>query len=330
MPIHYSRPDKWAFLKQKQANLAPYLFYNEVLGVSYDTGAQLVTLTELLAAASLPWKNTWRNPSDPPDADARRMLEASRSCAFLTLGIDWGGGRRVQGKEEVSFTTLALVGWNSDGRLSALWGRRLLTPHDHVKEAEEIAEWVRLLKPNLIAHDFTGAGDLRETIISQLRFPVERLMPIAYTGPRAKAPVRFIKASDVCPRAHYQANRSRTLLYTCAAIKLGILRTFADDYVNEENPGLLRDFLALTDEQTEPGSSGGLYIIRRKHNASDDFAHAVNLGAISHWYVHDAWPEYARRMDVEPLPEIELKAAQGRITRRDWEDDGGDGGYFAA
>jgi hypothetical protein len=320
MPIHYANPAKWKKLLKKRDSYAPYLFLNEVLGESSDMGNQLVTKTDLENIATLPWRNDWLDPDAPPTEDAQRMLKAIEGCAYVALGIDWGGGRRVQGRLETSFTVLSLVGWNSTGRLSILWGKRLLHPHDHVREAREVLKWIRHLNPHFIAHDFTGAGELRETILAELQFPIERLMPIEYGGPRGRKAMVRVAPSDVMPRAFYRANRSRTLLYTIGSIKLGLTRMFTCRELTGENPDLPADFLALVDEQTDAGSSSGSYIIRREQGKSDDFAHATNLASCALWYVTDAWPEFRTALDDEELPEIELRAAQGRLSRRDWDD----------
>lgn len=293
LPHHYEDKNMWGRLLSKKENAAPATFYNEVLGCSYDVGTKLVSLTELEAASrpprGLPWRNNARGEPDP------QVLEALPEYRMVVMGIDWGGG----GKEEDSYTKMALCGMGPDGRVSVLWGRKLLTPHDHVREAKEIIYWVNRFKVAVVAHDYTGAGVLRETIMVQSGFPEGRLMPIAYAGSAAQSLIRPVQATHLHPRNHFQADKSRSLLYTCYGIKLGFFRFFEHDYVDDVNPGLIRDFLALIDEQVENHASNGPYIVRRQTGMSDDFAHAVNLGSLALWHHTGAYPNFAEWAGIE-------------------------------
>jgi hypothetical protein len=293
MPLHYARPDKWADLLMKREVLAPNVFHNEVLGESYDVGAKLVSLTEIQAAACLPWTN---NPTDPDPEMLRRLDD----YPLRVLGVDWGGG----GKDGVSYTTLALLGWRADGAIDCLWGRRLLTPHDHLREAEEILNAAARFKVAAVAHDYTGAGALRETYLFQRGMALDRILAIAYVRAASHNVFAAVPSSLTHPRFHYQADKTRTLLTTTNCLKLGRLRFFQDDYRGDEAPGLLRDFLALIDEKVETASSGGIYVIKRQDGFSDDFAHAVNLGCCALWHAHAAWPDFA-----------EVAGKAGRLTR---------------
>jgi hypothetical protein len=92
---------KWRDLLVKYERLSKQIFYNEVLGISYDSSSKPVTRTDLLAACSTKWP--WR-----PYAD-----EWTRRVPVFA-GIDWGEGndgteRDSKGKLKVaSYTVLAL------------------------------------------------------------------------------------------------------------------------------------------------------------------------------------------------------------------------------
>lgn len=309
MPIHYGRPDKWAELIQKMEGwgaTSPNVFWNEVMGESYDTGSKLLTLTDLRAAATLNWENNWRDPG-------RQIKQASR-YAMTAMGIDWGGG----GEDQVSFTTIALLGFRTNGRIDVIWGKRLLTPNDHIKEAGEVMHWVKKFRPHLIAHDYTGAGALRETLLVQSgKFPLERIMPIQYVGSATKSLIKFVEATPLHNRDHYRLDKTRSLLFTINAMRLGLLRTFKYDYINDEQPGLLHDFLALIEEKAE-SRVGDIYMIKRQQGFSDDFAHAVNLGATALWHANQAWPNFHEVAKKMLTPEM-IQAAGDRF--HGWETD---------
>ena len=284
MPEHYGKPAKWGRLLAKQRDMAPNLFFNEVLGEAYDVGSKLVNVSDLKRAACLGFPN---RPVEPDE----RMLKRLPEYRTLVLGIDWGGGRRVAGKEETSYTVMALMGLTADGLIDVLWGRRLLTPHDHLAEAEQVRRVVSRFNPTLVAHDYTGAGSLRETFLVQSGMSIDRLVPVAYCASARRGIMTHIPASDVHPRDHYQMDKTRSLQYTTSALKLGKIRTFEYDNQGSQSPGLLHDFLALVDEKSETGV-GEVYKIVRQPGFSDDFAHAVNIGVNSIWATN-GYPDFA-------------------------------------
>lgn len=304
MPLHFAKPDKWGELLIKRESYAPNRFWNECMGESYDTGAKLLSLEELKAAAVLPWKNN----REPGPEVLRRLPHYER----LIVGIDWGGG----GEKSVSFTVICLLGVASSGRIDCLWGRRLLNPNDHLAEAKEISRYIHMFKPHVIAHDYTGAGGLRDTFLAQAGVPLDRMMPISYVRSGANSLVRYIPASPAHQRDHYRVDKTRTLLYTLNAIKLGWLRFFQYDYDGVESVGLLHDFLALVQEKLESHNVGDIYIIKRQHDAPDDFAQAVNVACTAAWHSTQSWPNFAH------LDQYRLTAEQARVVNgegADWE-----------
>ena len=50
--------------------------------------------------------------------------------------------------------------------------------------------------------------------------------------------------------------------------------------------------LALVQEKVDGLSGRDVYRITRAQGASDDFAHAVNIGATALWHSCNAWPDF--------------------------------------
>lgn len=309
LPLHYSSPKRWAELlaKMEGGNIAPATFYNEVLGESYDTGTKLVSETDIQQAATLPWAN---NEKNPVEAIFKRLPH----YVLRVLAIDWGGG----GEDGVSFTTMALLGFQSSGKIDVLWGRRLYTPNDHLREAQVVWSTFRKFQPDLIAHDYTGAGTLRETFLVQAGVPLTRLMPIAYVGSASHNVMAHVPASPLHPRDHYRADKTRTLLYTAACIKRQYLRFFQDDFKDASNVGILRDFLNLIEEKVSSKLARDIYRIYGSGAGPDDFAQAVNLGCIACWHVQKAWPNFVKT-DRYRLDSRQIAAAGDRD--HGWEND---------
>ena len=290
MPLHYSSYKKWDELLAKQRGWGNYTqarFYNEVLGESVDAGQQLVSETELRRAGSLPWKN---NPNQPDPEVMRRLPHYTTRV----LAVDWGGG----GAAGVSFTTMALLGFAPDGKIHCLWGKRLVASQEHLREARELLHWTRVFSPDFIVHDYTGAGVVREGILVQAGFDLNRVMPIEYIRAGVGNMLRYIEPSVLHNRGRYRLDKTRSLLWTCQAIKLDMLRFFEYDYVNDDNAGLMHDFLALVEEKTETRMAGDIYTIVRNQMLSDDYAQAVNIGCCALWHINQSWPNFAQAAAV--------------------------------
>jgi len=314
MPLHYADHEKWSVLLQKQqgkGNTPPNVFWNEVIGESYDTSAKIVTLTELNAVSNL------------GPCTIERAREIMGNYRMRVLAVDWGGG----GEKGLSFTVVALLGLRHNGCIDVLWGKRLLTPHDHILEAIEIKQYWDYFKPHLLAHDYTGAGALRETFLIQAGVPLQHIFPAAYVRSSRQSPCYHVGATEQHPREHYRVDKARTLQLTCGMIKVGALRFFDSDYVSQEDPGLILDFLSLVEDKVTTMAAGEVYKIGCQAGMTDDFAQAVNIGCVSMWYYHRAYPNLADMVEVihspaqlanlQPITEAQEAALEPDVP--DWQ-----------
>jgi hypothetical protein len=287
MPLHYSDSRKWKRLLGKREgrnNMSEASFYNEVLGESSDLGIKVVTQTDLKRAAVLPWKNDPICRQEPTEAMSHRKDYIARA-----LGVDWGGG----GEDEVSFTKLAVVGLRGDGKLDVIFGRMLLNPADHFGEARTIMKHYQQFECEMYAHDYNGAGTVRESLAVQAGLPIDKLVPMVY-HPTATQDLMVPHISDrKHTRNFYLLDKARSLLMTGSCIKLGTLRFFQYDFEDTDNPGLLQDFLALMENKVTMPRGRDVYMIIRSGNLQDDFAHAVNFACCALWYRY-GWPDLAQ------------------------------------
>ena len=306
MPMHYADPDKWNTLLRKKAgksNTPTNVFYNEVCGESYDQGARLVSVTDLKRAATLPWNNTVD--------EAKQHLN---EYLYRVLAVDWGGG----GEEEVSWTTLAVVGMLPNGELHVIYGFRSLTPHDHPYEAKIILSVIQHFHCNVMAHDYTGAGALRETFVNQAGFPTDRIAPLVMRGATQSNIIQWKPAGNLNPRGTYLVDKSRALLLTCNQIRNGNLRFFQDDYKDSEDQGLIRDFVSLVEDKTETRVGRDLYRIIASDGRTDDFAQAVMMGSLTLWHMTGNWPNIAGTEHMRINEDVQ-RAVQP-LGSVDWED----------
>lgn len=293
MPMHYGNEQRWKILTGKlegMHNTPTHVFYNEVLGEGFDSGSKLVTITNLQQAATL-HENTLQAAREVKDRYVRRII-----------GVDWGGG----GAKRVSFTTIAVIGQLPTGQLECFYGERSITPNVPLQEAQLILKIAAALKCSHIAHDYTGAGSLREQFLFDAGVPHKSVIPIAYIGPTNGPLMRHVEATDYHPRHYYEVDKPRSLALICNQIRDGALKFFKYDHKGPDNPGLLHDFLSLIEEKNDSRAGGDLYTIIRnpKTNSPDDFVHAVNVACCSIWHMTQKWPDLAAVSKLEVSPEL--------------------------
>jgi hypothetical protein len=306
MPLHFADPEKWSILLQKRegaGNTTVAQFYNEVMGEAVDAGQKLVTETELKAACILPWPNK----KEP----VREAMANLKHYVHRILAIDWGGG----GEEGVSFTVPVVMGLRPGGEIDVLWAKRLLLGADHLAEAMEVMRISSLFKTDFVAHDYTGAGAVRETVMVQAGFNLERVMAMRLCRAAHQDIVLYHPPTPISHRAYYSLDKTRSLLYTCQAIKMKLLRFFRYDWEGSDNTGLIADFLALVENKVESRTGSDIYTITRNTLLSDDFAQAVNIGAAGLWHISGAWPNFAK---VAGLQRAQKKAIEAEKNAR-WE-----------
>lgn len=315
LPLHFARPNKWGELLYKRDggnNTSTNTFWNEVLGEGVDTGQKLVSETELRAASTLNWHNNFTTP-DP------LLMQQVGHYKMRVMAIDWGGG----GEEGVSFTAAALLGITPTGQIHVLWGKRFVLSQEHLREARELLHWMKAFRVELIAHDYTGAGVVRETVMVQAGFDLNRIMPIQLVRSASASLLHHVQPTVLHNRAHFRLDKTRSLLYTCQAIKTGLLRFFKYDKMEAKpgvvaSPGLIPDFLALVEEKSQSRLAGDIYTITRNTMLSDDFAQAVNLGCAALWHANGAWPNFADAAGVARISSAQVLAASGYDPN--WED----------
>jgi hypothetical protein len=275
LPVHYADPSKWATLLGKRL-LAPNVFYNEVCGESYDVGAKLISETELRAAC---------NPQRANDlATATRLAD---SYVDRVVAVDWGGG----GVTQISRTVITALGLRPDGRIDVVFAHRFRAANDFAAETAGILALMQAFQAAYVVHDFGGQGVAREELLVQTGIPLANLIPVAYVAQSAKTLMRHVPVNPMLKtRAHYQVNKTRSLLQTCELIRHKQLEFYACDYVNRDSPGLIFDFLSLVENVIEGTRGMDTYMIVREGRGSrkggkpDDFAQAVNIGCCALFY----------------------------------------------
>jgi hypothetical protein len=298
LPLHNEYANKWHHVLRKYQHGARTTFFNEVLGEAVDAGQKLITQTDLQRASTLPWRNHVTQPSPACRANLRHYTHR-------ILSVDWGGG----GEDEISYTALAVLGIRPDGKIDVLWGKRLILSQEHLDEAKEIRHWMRYFSCQLVVHDYTGAGVVRETVLIQAGFEEHLTVPVRYVRTGYSDLMRKIPPSPICSRTIYHLDKARSLLYTTQAIKLGMIRFFEYEEAEDDNPTLVDDFLALVQEKNETRVAGDIYSIFSNKSRPDDFAQAVNIGCNACWFITGKFPDFAAAAAIGRVSAAQLQSA---------------------
>ena len=282
LPMHYAIPRKWRALLLKREgglNYTQARFQNEVLGESCDVGTKLITLTELKAACTLPYINTFDD-----------AIKHVRKYSMRILGIDWGGG----GVDQMSFTTIAVLGRHPvTKKLECFYGKRLHSATSHIDEVKEILDIVKHLQINYVAHDYGGSGSSREALMVQAGLPISKLVPFNYVGSISKDMITFHDSTPECSRKYYSLDKSKSLVMLVACLKTGFLNF--PKY--EACRGVVDDFLALIEEKREVPNRSDIYLIRRNSQLPDDFVHSVNFASAALWHVNQEYPNIGAALE---------------------------------
>jgi hypothetical protein len=299
LPMHYAEPDAWNDILKKRKTYLRYRFLNECLGVPCDAGSRLITMDKLREMCRLPW------PLSTEASVVERML--ANGYERIVMGLDWGGGsggelqRRRGGLTVVggteSFTVPVIVGFRpGDPRPDVLYAEMLqagMSPHE---EAGRLVDLYRMFHCTVLAHDFTGAGFLREAMILQAGLPVEHLFPVTYTHMPTRPHIRYNPPPAEGGRRYYSLDKTRSLVLLMAAMNKDMV-SFPGSW--EEGRDLYEQFLALVEDKVSRDTGSDVYLIRKHPGKPDDFCHALNLAVSACWYITQSFSQLSSELGVE-------------------------------
>lgn len=271
--IHCGYENKWNDLLYKMHNWDKTLFYNEVLGVPDDESTRILTLKDLVAA---------QNSLSGSMKDA---LNARPMYDFCVLGVDWSGGG-----EGPSTTAVAVIGKRHFTTVTdCLYIKRLQKGLSAEEEADIVAELASQFRVDYIAHDFTGAGFVREAfLISRHPEWTGSVFPVTYCY---KPNADMVSYQQSGSRASYSVDKTKSLLLTLSAVKHKQITVPVFD-VNDET-AVQRDLLAVVEHKQEMLRGSNVYLLERAPGKSDDGAHALNIGFMCTCTVMQSYPVFS-------------------------------------
>jgi len=297
LPMHCQNKEKWHRLFLKKKEWPQYRYYNEVLGESCDVGTSLISQTQLKKISVLPW--------DVDDLDA--AVKNRSKYARVILGVDWGSGaagniRRhrnkiIVGEGTESFTVVTAIGVKANGKVDLLYAVRLPTDMEPETEVKHILKLFHKFKAMWIAHDYSGAGFLREAMMIQAGFAKDRIIPFQYTSQPTKPIVNWnsSEGNNSQVRAYHSLDKARSLELLCAVLNAGEIHF---PRWKDSTSLIYLDFLSLIQERREGSLGYDRYLIIRNPQQTDDFCHALNFAVAAQWHSAQKYPDLAKKYGV--------------------------------
>lgn len=290
LPEHCTNYDKWRTIIQmlEDRSVADYVKYNEILGVPFDDGVALLSVSDIRRRAIL---------GDNHVPTAARNLSQYRGR--IAIGIDWGG----RGMGGASYTKVCVAAMRSDSTIDVLFGATLpkdATSHD---EAALINYLFKVFKPQFVAHDNIGIGARAEEMLIGSGIPASVMMPMEYVGEMQNAIVRRRRVPDTS-KTVFSVDKTRGLLRLVECYKADKIFTFnLSERFGTEN--LLLDFTHIRAELRVLAHAlrAETMLIQAEPNQSDDFVHAVHHAANALWFNY-GWPNLAEKLIITTPQEL--------------------------
>jgi len=289
-PYQYNNPANWAELLYKMRVYPIAKFYNECLGETWDSSSRLMTMTALVAIAS-----EYHN-------SLTAALSRMKYYSHITMGIDWGGGGDASG----SFTAIVIAGLRSGTDvIEVIYARKTPTYTTPADETKIILELIKLFNPILVAHDYGGAGAIRETLLLQTGYPLAKIVPYTYVFAPTQQVIRYVKAEKGY-RSSYNIDKPRSLRVLCAMMKAGKIRLPSWDtsrYCPVTGETLFEDFLNILEDRHERDKGPDILLVTKVAAKSDDTVHALNYAASCIWYMQQRYPDISEAMEISIMQE---------------------------
>lgn len=250
VPAIYEDPIKWNRLTTKVTKLPPSIIYTEILGISSDVGARLITQNDIDEVSVL--------------GTHKELAAKLDNYVCLALGVDWGIA------EITSFTVATVVGITRSGTIHVLYARRFVGM-DIEDVVHEIARLARLYRCHYVAPDF-GVGYLNNAMLRNKGLQVVQVMYVKAN--------KFLSPKEMNGNMLWTVDRNTALGLLFYNIKQKrILFPNKDD-----SQSYTADLLSPFEELVEQSSGVKTKKFLRDPNKPDDFCHALVFAMMVLYY----------------------------------------------
>ena len=222
-------------------------FVNEVLGLSFDTGGQIITMSELKKLCIL---------------DNYGSMTRSR-YKYIIAGVDWGISNFT------SFTVLIILGINSDGKADILYSKKYVNPNP-VEQIYDIAKQLRIWQVDLCGVDF-GVGYTNNEMLKTIWMKHQRERVCVYQYAKQNRHLVWNQKID-----RYVLSRTWSINQLFFDLKKGII-----SFPKFDDSSQIFDDILNVHEEINESSSGKYKVFRHDPDKPDDFLHALNFAYVT-------------------------------------------------
>jgi len=280
LPMHYDLPKNWRIITDFRKEKPVYQFYNEILGLAFDSGSKLITAEELRNAATA--------LSVPPE------LTHTVPSIMTTIGVDFGGKGKEKSSDTddfISNTAIAIANLTPTGVVDISWYYKTPYTMDINGETEVIVRSAMASRSAYLALDAGGQGNVRESMILSAGWPADKIVPFTYAVMANNRPIVYYNPPQVRGvRSSYTLDKPRSLLLLCELIKRGLVRLPNDPRYLDDH---LKDFLNIIEESTDSPSGSPRRLVKRLSRRTDDIVNATNYAVMAIYHATGAWPDLA-------------------------------------
>lgn len=216
-------------------------FINEVLGISYDQGGKILTLSELKELCVLDY-----NPKG----------FRKEKYAYTVQGVDWA----ISASQ--SFTVTVILGVLHDGRCELI-DFKLWNDTDILEQIKDICNIASTYNVDMICCDF-GVGHTNNMILKQ-KYNPNRVIEFQYTGGTV-----FCRRQNNAP--WYMLQRTQSMNQTFVDMKDG--KILLPKY---DSCKVVCNHIMSIYEDITTSTSGSRKVFRKNPSIPDDYFHAINF-----------------------------------------------------
>ena len=244
----------WADILNKQQTYNRATFYNEVLGMSHDSGTRPLVRADIERNCEEGNLGAHPNRADKY-AYLKKIHEKNRGGTRFYVGIDWGG------QSDHSYTVVS-VGAYINGKFTIVYVHRFTGPDmEPDRQFAHIEEIISDIQPAIIGADYGGGHWPNNTLTR--RYGIKRVHKFQYSTPREK-----FKWDNELGR--WIVNRTEVMSDLFTAVKRGDVFRYPR-WLHFEDP-YARDMLNVFTEYNETRNA-----VEYKHapDAPDDTFHSM-------------------------------------------------------
>ena len=246
VPAITEDPVKWRKLITKVEKYPESLLFTEVLGISHDSGARLITQADIDKASNLGTHD-----------DLKKCI---KNYQYTVLGIDWGIA------EISSFTVSCVLGITHSGQIDVLFGKRYVGQNIEATIADLIQTF-RAYNCVMCAPDF-GVGFTNNQLLVNRGIPVSQVQYVRQNKLMSYGELQGI------PRWSVDRNTALSMIFW--GVKYGKIH-----FPNVEcSADYTRDLLSPYEHVVEVSSGMSTKKFLRDPSRPDDFCHALTFGSL--------------------------------------------------